>query len=100
MLPDNINHWYVRNASGAMTPLSAYSSTEWTYGSPRLERYNGQPAMEILGQPVEGKSSGDAMKFMASLINKLPAGVGYARPVCLIRRRCPQTGHQCCTAFR
>ncbi|MBJ9145680.1 efflux RND transporter permease subunit [Citrobacter braakii] len=78
MLPDNINHWYVRNASGAMTPLSAYSSTEWTYGSPRLERYNGQPAMEILGQPVEGKSSGDAMKFMASLINKLPAGVGYA----------------------
>ncbi|EGT0645368.1 efflux RND transporter permease subunit [Citrobacter braakii] len=78
MLPDNINHWYVRNASGAMTPLSAYSSTEWTYGSPRLERYNGQPAMEFLGQPVEGKSSGDAMKFMASLINKLPAGVGYA----------------------
>lgn len=78
MLPDNINHWYVRNASGAMTPLSAYSTTEWTYGSPRLERYNGQPAMEILGQPVEGKSSGDAMKFMASLINKLPAGVGYA----------------------
>ncbi|MFP2265551.1 efflux RND transporter permease subunit [Citrobacter braakii] len=78
MLPDNINHWYVRNASGAMTPLSAYSSTEWTYGSPRLERYNGQPAIEILGQPVEGKSSGDAMKFMASLINKLPAGVGYA----------------------
>lgn len=78
MLPDNINHWYVRNASGAMTPLSAYSSTEWTYGSPRLERYNGQPAMEILGQPVAGKSSGDAMKFMASLINKLPAGVGYA----------------------
>ncbi len=78
MLPDNINHWYVRNASGSMTPLSAYSSTEWTYGSPRLERYNGQPAMEILGQPVEGKSSGDAMTFMASLVNKLPAGVGYA----------------------
>lgn len=78
MLPDNINSWYVRNASGSMTPLSAYSSTEWTYGSPRLERYNGQPAMEILGQPVEGKSSGDAMKFMASLVNKLPAGVGYA----------------------
>lgn len=61
-----------------MTPLSAFSTTEWTYGSPRLERYNGQPAMEILGQPVAGKSSGDAMNFMASLINKLPAGVGYA----------------------
>ena len=78
MLPGNINHWYVRNASGSMAPLSAFSTTEWTYGSPRLERYNGQPAMEILGQPVAGKSSGDAMNFMASLINKLPAGVGYA----------------------
>jgi multidrug efflux pump len=78
MLPGNINHWYVRNASGSMTPLSAYSTTEWTYGSPRLERYNGQPSMEILGQPVVGKSSGDAMNFMASLMNKLPAGVGYA----------------------
>nr|WP_153880191.1 efflux RND transporter permease subunit [Citrobacter freundii] len=78
MLPGNINHWYVRNASGSMTPLSAFSTTEWTYGSPRLERYNGQPAMEILGQPVAGKSSGDAMNFMASMINKLPAGVGYA----------------------
>ncbi|WFW58989.1 efflux RND transporter permease subunit [Citrobacter freundii] len=78
MLPGNINHWYVRNASGSMAPLSAFSTTEWTYGSPRLERYNGQPAMEILGQPVAGKSSGDAMNFMASLMNKLPAGVGYA----------------------
>ncbi|QMD24494.1 efflux RND transporter permease subunit [Citrobacter freundii] len=78
MLPGNINHWYVRNASGSMTPLSAFSTTEWTYGSPRLERYNGQPAMEILGQPVAGKSSGDAMNFMASLMNKLPPGVGYA----------------------
>ncbi|MFP1592382.1 efflux RND transporter permease subunit [Escherichia coli] len=47
MLPDNINQWYVRNASGTMAPLSAYSSTEWTYGSPRLERYNGIPSMEI-----------------------------------------------------
>lgn len=55
MLPDNINQWYVRNASGTMAPLSAYSSTEWTYGSPRLERYNGLPSMEILGKPLPGK---------------------------------------------
>ncbi len=65
MLPDNINQWYVRNASGTMAPLSAYSSTEWTYGSPRLERYNGIPSMEILGEAAAGKSTGDAMKFMA-----------------------------------
>ena len=78
MLPDNINQWYVRNASGTMAPLSAYSSTEWTYGSPRLERYNGIPSMEILGEAAAGKSTGDAMKFMADLVAKLPAGVGYS----------------------
>ncbi|EFF0767273.1 efflux RND transporter permease subunit [Escherichia fergusonii] len=78
MLPDNINQWYVRNASGAMAPLSAYSSTEWTYGSPRLERYNGLPSMEILGEAAAGKSTGEAMDFMASLVAKLPAGVGYS----------------------
>ena len=78
MLPDNINQWYVRNASGTMAPLSAYSSTEWTYGSPRLERYNGTPSMEILGEAAAGKSTGDAMKFMADLVAKLPAGVGYS----------------------
>lgn len=78
MLPDNINQWYVRNASGTMAPLSAYSSTEWTYGSPRLERYNGIPSMEILGEAAAGKSTGDAMKFMAELVAKLPAGVGYS----------------------
>lgn len=78
MLPDNINQWYVRNASGTMAPLSAYSSTEWTYGSPRLERYNGIPSMEILGEAAAGKSTGDAMKFMADTVAKLPAGVGYS----------------------
>ena len=78
MLPDNINQWYVRNASGTMAPLSAYSSTEWTYGSPRLERYNGLPSMEILGEAAAGKSTGEAMDFMASLVAKLPAGVGYS----------------------
>ena len=78
MLPDNINQWYVRNASGTMAPLSAYSSTEWTYGSPRLERYNGLPSMEILGEAAAGKSTGEAMDFMVSLVAKLPAGVGYS----------------------
>ena len=65
MLPDNINQWYVRNASGTMAPLSAYSSTEWTYGSPRLERYNGIPSMD-LGEAAAGKSTSDAMKFMGN----------------------------------
>ncbi|WP_337008124.1 efflux RND transporter permease subunit [Pantoea sp. AS142] len=77
MLPDDIGKWYVRNSSGTMVPFSAFSSAKWQYGSPRLERYNGLPAMEILGQAAPGKSSGAAMDLMEELASKLPAGIGY-----------------------
>lgn len=77
MLPDDVSKWYVRNASGEMVPFSAFASAKWQYGSPRLERYNGLPSMEILGQPASGKSSGEAMNLMEELAAQLPQGVGY-----------------------
>ncbi|AVF35552.1 multidrug efflux RND transporter permease subunit AcrB [Rahnella sikkimica] len=77
MLPSDINNLYVRGSAGQMVPFSAFSSAKWEYGSPRLERYNGLPSMEILGQPAPGKSSGDAMAMMESLASKLPTGIGY-----------------------
>lgn len=77
MLPDDIGKWYVRNSSGTMVPFSSFSTAKWQYGSPRLERYNGLPAMEILGQAAPGKSSGAAMNLMEELAAKLPAGIGY-----------------------
>ncbi|MFI3309599.1 multidrug efflux RND transporter permease subunit AcrB [Ewingella allii] len=77
MLPSDINNLYVRGSSGQMVPFSAFSSMKWEYGSPRLERYNGLPSMEILGQPAPGKSSGDAMAMMESLASKLPNGIGF-----------------------
>ena len=77
MLPSDINKWYVRNSNGQMVPFSAFTTAKWQYGSPRLERYNGLPSMEILGQPAAGKSSGEAMALMEQLASKLPAGIGY-----------------------
>jgi len=77
MLPEDLYKWYVRNKSGMMVPFSAFASTHWTYGSPRLERYNGIPSMEILGQPAPGKSSGAAMREMENMAAKLPAGIGF-----------------------
>ncbi|TQI79245.1 multidrug efflux pump [Serratia fonticola] len=77
MLPDDINNWYVRGSTGQMVPFSAFSSAKWQYGSPRLERYNGLPSMEILGQAAPGKSTGEAMNMMEELAAKLPTGVGY-----------------------
>jgi multidrug efflux pump len=76
MLPDDLNRWYVRNATGGMVPFSAFSTSHWTFGSPLLERYNSTPAVEILGQPSPGKSSGDALKTMEGLVATLPAGFG------------------------
>ena len=77
MLPGDIGKWYVRNNVGEMVPFSAFTTGQWTYGSPRLERYNGLPSMELLGQPAPGKSSGEAMNLMESLASKLPSGIGY-----------------------
>jgi len=77
MLPEDLNRWYVRNGTGSMVPFSAFSSQRWAYASPRLERYNGLPSIEILGQPASGKSSGDAMKAMEHIASQLPRGIGY-----------------------
>ena len=48
-----------------------------SYGSPRLERYNGSSAVEIVGEAADGKTSGEAMAAMAKLISQLPEGIGY-----------------------
>lgn len=77
MLPSDINDWYVRGSTGQMVPFSAFSTAHWEYGSPRLERYNGLPSMEILGQAAPGKSTGEAMNMMEELASKLPTGIGY-----------------------
>jgi len=77
MLPEDINRWYVRNNKGEMVPFSAFATARWQYGSPRLERYNGIPAMEIMGQAAPGVSTGEAMAEMEKMAAKLPPGIGY-----------------------
>ncbi|WP_270795451.1 efflux RND transporter permease subunit [Aeromonas sp. QDB11] len=76
MNPEDLKLWYVRNSAGQMVPFSAFASTEWSFGSPRLERYNGVPAMEIVGEAAPGKSTGDAMAAIEQMVKKLPEGVG------------------------
>ena len=77
MVPEDLNKWFVRNTAGEMVPFSAFSHGEWIYASPRLERYNGLPSVEILGQPAPGQSSGAAMAEVESMAAKLPPGIGY-----------------------
>jgi hydrophobe/amphiphile efflux-1 (HAE1) family protein len=77
MQPQDIDRWYVKNASGEMVSFASFATAHWSMGSPRLERYNGVPSMEILGMAMPGKaSSGEAMATMERLAAQLPAGIG------------------------
>jgi len=77
MLPKDLEKLYVRNTSGKMVPYSSFASGRWTFGSPRLERYNGFPSMNIWGEPVPGRSTGEAMQAMEEIVTKLPPGIGF-----------------------
>jgi multidrug efflux pump len=77
MLPEDINSWYVSNKQGEMVPFSAFATARWQYGSPRLERYNGISAVEILGQAAPGISTGEAMDEVEKMVAQLPPGIGY-----------------------
>jgi hydrophobe/amphiphile efflux-1 (HAE1) family protein len=78
MLPEQIGDWSVRNGSGAMVALSSFTSTQWTYGAPRLERYNGLSSYEMVGAPAPGVSSGTAMAAVEEIVRQLPEGVGFS----------------------
>ena len=77
MLPSDLEKLYVRNPDGKMVPFTSFASTRWTTGSPRLERFNGLPSMNIWGEPAPGRSSGEAMQAMEEIVSKLPQGIGF-----------------------
>ncbi|KPW80381.1 Multidrug efflux transporter [Pseudomonas cannabina] len=73
----DLDHWFVRNANDEMVPFSSLASSGWSYGSPLLERYNGNSSLEIVGDPAPGVSSGTAMDAVEAIIRQLPEGIGY-----------------------
>jgi multidrug efflux pump len=77
MLPQDIGKWFVRNVKGDMVPFSAFATGHWAYASPRLERYNGLPSIEIQGAAAPGRSSGEALAEMEKLVAQLPPGIGF-----------------------
>ncbi|WP_129125761.1 efflux RND transporter permease subunit [Geomonas oryzae] len=77
MVPEDINKWYVKNDKGEMVPFSAFATAKWQHASPRLERYNGIPSVEIMGNAAKGISTGEAMAEMEAMAAKLPQGISY-----------------------
>jgi hydrophobe/amphiphile efflux-1 (HAE1) family protein len=77
MLPKDLERLYVRSGSGNMSPFSSFATGHWFYGSPRLERFNSFPALNIWGEAPRGKSSGEAMQAMEEIASKLSRGIGF-----------------------
>jgi hydrophobe/amphiphile efflux-1 (HAE1) family protein len=77
MLPKDLEKLYVRNSQGKMVPFSSFASGRWAQGSPKLERYNAFPSINIWGEPAPGRSTGEAMNVMEELAAKLPQGIGF-----------------------
>jgi len=77
MLPTDLQRLHVRNTAGSMVPFSSFASGHWTTGSPKLERFNGFPSINILGEAAPGHSSGEAMNTMEAFVQDLPQGIGF-----------------------
>jgi multidrug efflux pump len=78
MKPEDLKKWYVRNSEGEMVSFASFSSAKWTFGSPKLERFNGVAAINIQGSAIPGVSSGIAMDEMEKMIKQLPSGIDHA----------------------
>lgn len=76
MMPKDLHQWYVRNDQGKMIPFNTFSNATWIYGSPKLERFNGNSSINIQGSPAPGISSGVAMEEIENIIKTLPDGIG------------------------
>ena len=77
MSPTDVGKVFVRNKTGGMVPLAAVTKIDWSFGSPQLQRYNGIPAVNIVGSAAPGLSSGEAITEMEAMASKLPSGIGY-----------------------
>ena len=76
MAAADLEQWHVKNRYGELVPFSVFSSGKWTYGSPRLERFNANAAVNIQGNAAAGVSSGTAMQAVEEIAARLPEGYG------------------------
>jgi multidrug efflux pump len=75
--PEDLQKLYVRSASGAMVPMASFVNSRWITGAVQLGRYNGYPSVNISGDAAKGRSTGEALEEMESLMTQLPSGFGF-----------------------
>ena len=73
-----IRRLHVRNAAGAMVPLSTLVNVRPSSGAQIITRYNLYPSAQINGEAAPGFSSGDALSLMEQMAAaQLPDGMGF-----------------------
>ena len=76
--PEDIDQYYVRNASDQMVPLSAIATVRRTYGPEYTQRFNGFRAAQVTGAAAPGYSSGQALAALEQVAAEtLPREMGY-----------------------
>ncbi|MGH8278547.1 MAG: multidrug efflux RND transporter permease subunit [Gammaproteobacteria bacterium] len=66
------------NGTPAMIPISNVIHSHWAVVSPTLVRFNGNPAVEIVGDAAPGHASGQAMAAIQNIVSKdLPHGFSF-----------------------
>ncbi|MEJ0078432.1 MAG: efflux RND transporter permease subunit [Alphaproteobacteria bacterium] len=77
--PEDITQLSVRNSQGDVVPIGTLASIEQTTGPPLISLYNLYPTATVIGIPVQGVSSGQAMSLMEQMAARiLPPGTGFA----------------------
>ncbi len=73
--PEDVLNISIKNNSGEMVPLSAYSTIDRVYGVDQMTRYNMFPSAELNGEATAGYSSGNAINAIQEVAKtKLPKG--------------------------
>ena len=73
----NLGLFFVRSSSGAMIPVTALGTTEYTTGPGTIKRFNMYYSATINGEPAHGTSSGQAMSILEDIVDEhLPDNIG------------------------
>ena len=75
---ESLQNMFVRNSKGEMSPVNQYLKLTRIYGPQSISRFNLFTAISINGQAANGYSSGQAIKAVREVADKvLPSGYGF-----------------------
>ncbi len=76
--PEDVGKAWVRSSSGKLLPLSSFVRVYPSSAPSTIEHFNGVLSTTIMGSPAQGFSSGEVIKMLEGLGDKiLPVGTTY-----------------------